>query len=1149
MRQKSGQTALILILLAAAALIFLAITLNWGRIAQIKAMITVANDQAGALLASEVASYGEMEKQTYLKDTNQITESTGILTALFGLLLALLVLALSGGTGAAFIFSLLAVVLATVNLALQAMVIQPGITSLWNSLQKTQPVPQQMYEQGITTALQGSVTDQVNVADYFDWNANGKLGLSPSGVPEDEVSRFALYYTDRLKMLNKPPIPQVLFFYDQLGEFLNGETCGQSQSDNYNYGMTVNAGCVSAGVKPFSGAPCTPSSNCTTSGINCITNPIDPVCEAKIPGGFQLNDSCTGSNPTNTATYSPYCDPCCQVKPPATCKGASNCFINNPYNSSGSYPYLYDQSFQNYPAALSFLDQMGRDQQKGPFSANITAEQIIPPASPGGVPLVSFPNGVYPFFWLADEYSMEVDNINSGGLNATQYHWCTPSVASKYPGEPFGYDDLTQLGKISKSGTTSFVLKYGCSGQNCCANYISGKVQGGSPVSLNGHTIDAVGSPSTGSNPGLDPSFGEGGVNNKTWLPGNNEMCLASFPYNGASDTGMVDGTCEWTGTASPPPPLGAASPGGPMTADKLDDMVKTLSDFDIFALGILNKDPGTLSSTFNTWFPQADTWINSSTGRLIPLPATLSSWIPVLNNWINANFMNNSDWCLPSQANILQGNASTPENTYISGQLKGKAWGQMPSLLACLNFNAGEVPTANPAGTSNFTETPINGPAFYYQQCSSALSPAQLPSCPPLPAACAATQLGRSLNGPIPAPLPPSTTCVGGCAAGSNGCTCTTTTNTTYTTTTTVSTTTCTNSSGGSCAAGTTGCSCSTKTTTTCGFNPKYIQWVNDNLTLFTDEAPKFAARAQYLTDMYTRIQPLPALFQSAVTALNNFLKPCAGVNCSQGGPAAQLIYAHSQPDPIMVLPNSVIYGWVDDTYSNGHPGYAHLVKVTAYSAGRMGKASLALPTPSPQTKANASVLPWIETVTHSTNFIFFSLPTSRSYTLVDRDGWVYMDVKRWDEDHSSNVLFPNGRPLWQQMFHYAPGAQTTGQGLMQVCNGLIVPGKSTPIGFGLEPQTVSGLGSANMLPKDLTALSNVFMLNDNINGTVDPNSHSGAYAQCLNMANKLLSFGTESHVCAQYIASLDASKASGNGDKDYSLKFVNCGKQPEDL
>ena len=1086
-----GQTALILILLTAAALIFLAISLNWGRIAQTKALLTVAADQSASLLASEVASYGEMQKQTYLSNANQLSGQTGILVDILMIVVAIVALVVTyffppAGWGiytfcAALLLEAAAVVLAVVNLALQLAVVQPGITSLWNALQKSQPIQQQFYEGGIVTALEGSVTDQVNITDYFDSNANGIFG-STNNAPNDTVGRFALFYTDRLKMLNKPVIPQVVFFYDQLGELMNGETCDQNESDYASYPLAVglNSACISLNSSP----------------TYCINNPTDPACQMKIPNVFQLNDACSSSDPTNTATYSPYCDPCCQllqvldplysatnpnplhptqyksVRPsPPTCttdisaNGAPvQCLTNNPYGAP--YTLLYDPTFQNYAAGVSFLAQYGRDQPRSTPSGTLpdTLPFTLQPDVIGVTPVVEFPNGVFPFFWLMEAYSPEVDTIDPTSsppvANSPDLHWCAPATAAvngvNIPAftVPTGFPDLVQLS-----------LSYSCQGKDCCVNYLADNVGsiGGVPTPISDGTpngtvngaIDIVGSP----NPALNSSFGENGSG--FWLPGDNQMCSTTWPYNGAN-LDFPDGTCEWTDstTAPPPPSLPLVEP--PSTLDALDDTMHALSDFVNFSNTFLSNDVDTLSSTFTTWYPQVDAWINSSTGRLPPLVANLSSWNTVITIWLNSNYESTNAWCVPPEATLLGENGSI-EDAYINSNDSGGPWGSLPSVIACLNYNAGTTPANN------------------YQQCLAKLN-AEASTCSALPAQCAPLVLGRSLAGPAPVFTPGALS------------------------------------------------SCDPTATAPSSF----ANWVQNSYTLATDEAPKFALRSAFLKDVYNRGQTMSILFQAGYKALSAFLAPCSGTNCSAGGPAAQLTYAYSQPSPVTKLPNSVIYGWVDNTYSNGQPGYAHIVKVTAYSAGRNGTNVLTgLPLPV------RSVLPWIQTTTSG------FLDLSRTYTLTDRDGLVYVSVKRWDEDHSNSILFPNGHPLWQFLFHNPNGGgMTTGHGLINACSGL------TGVGLGLDHQTVKGLGYAGILPQDQAALANAFMLNDNVNGTVDPDSNTGAYASCLSAANGLLVNAPESHICVEYIASRNASVVpSDPGATDYSLKFVSCQQQPEDL
>jgi hypothetical protein len=544
-RTIRGQTALMMILLTAAALIFLAITLNWGRIAQVKSLVTIAADQGASLLASDAASYGEMEKQTYLQNSNQISSLSGIVMALIAVVVAIICLIITittagGGSevGAVFavVLAVASVIMAIVNLALQICVVQPGIEEMWNKLQKQQTIQQQFFEGGITTALQGTVTDQVNITDYFDLNTNGVFGNSPSGFPNDTVSRFAFFYTDRLRMLNKPIIPEVLFFYQQLGEFANGETCAQNESDfSIHPGGSINPYCLALGGTTCSGtALVTPPISCQTASCQTYCcNPAtdtDPACQTPIPSNFQLNDTCVDSDPTITATYNPYCDPCCQplsiknpyynktptpapnplqpqynilrpsscAPPPATpvCTpptsttpnpsfnpsdpsclpgGASSgeCITNNPYNAYGSYPYIYDPTFQEYENGLSFLDQYGRDQQMIPPPPGTVPPTIMSPQGNFNSG-VFFPNGIFPYFWLMKDYSPEVDNINpvTTPLSATSQSLHWCAAATVAQNGALIPNFIYPPTGFPDLTQLSFPAGYYCQGQDCCVNYI-----------------------------------------------------------------------------------------------------------------------------------------------------------------------------------------------------------------------------------------------------------------------------------------------------------------------------------------------------------------------------------------------------------------------------------------------------------------------------------------------------------------------------------------------------------------------------------------------------------------------------------------------------------------------------------------------------
>ena len=519
---KAGQAALVLILITAAALIFLAATLNWGRVAQLKGLVTIAADQAGTLLASDVASYGESQKQTYLQNNNSKTEFGGVVEQVLMVLLFVVVIIIiivisifCPGAGLALLpFVIAAFVLAMVNLVLQLTIVQPGITSMWNKLQTNQPVVQQFLEGGISAASQGVVADQVKVADYFDWNGNGAFGGAPAN---DFVSRYALFYTDRLKMLNGThhALAGVQFFYDQLDELVNGATCGQKQTDNYDHGIPVPQTCQDLGIMPFtnnssprvacgavvSGVKNTcPEELPTAPGVaavDCVTDAVtyNPLCQQKVPGGFQLSDQSVPSGSSGSA-YSPYTDPCCQVatlpnpggkpdpKPirPSSCTSDAQCSMNNPYYPyNSSYLDIYDSNFQNYPDQVSFLAKYGRDQQLIPATPPpLPLKAVTPDVEPlTGTPVIQFPNGIYSFFWEMTGYSPRVDAIDptsaTAPLKATspELHWCVGNASVTGSGTnpttatipaftpPAGFSVLNQL-----------TLPYKCTGKDCCVNYL-----------------------------------------------------------------------------------------------------------------------------------------------------------------------------------------------------------------------------------------------------------------------------------------------------------------------------------------------------------------------------------------------------------------------------------------------------------------------------------------------------------------------------------------------------------------------------------------------------------------------------------------------------------------------------------------------------
>ena len=648
------------------------------------------------------------------------------------------------------------------------------------------------------------------------------------------------------------------------------------------------------------------------------------------------------------------------------------------------------------------------------------------------------------------------------------------TVVTLTPTLSAGCQQVTQVSYFYNSGTTligssnasPFTYSWNTSSYKVQSYDITAVAYYGASGNPTGVQIDAFGDSAVAG--ALDQSSFASTNTGSNWIAGDNQLCLTSWPYNGASSS-TTDGICQWNSSG------GTTSVSNP-TEDALDDTVHTLSEFVIFSNNFLKKNVVTLSSSVSSWFDQADQWANPSTGRLQPLVSRLSGWNSLMSNWLKNSYASNNTWCTPQSTT-----GSTTEDNYINSNSSGTGiWGDLPHIIACLNYNA-------TTAVSN------------YSACWNALNASTCPTS--LPNECQASTLGRSLAGAPP-------------VSGYDGCTGT------------------------------------------------YANWVNNSLTLARNEAPKFKLRSSFLTSIYNRANTLSTISQEGSTILSTFLntagkqletlKPCGDESTCVSNKCADGSSCVSPPTS--TLPNAVIYGWTDDPPSGGsggctdlkgrRVGCSHLVKVTAYAAGRSGNTGV-----TQQMSFAQSSLPWVKTSTSGDWLV-----STRYYTLTQRDGYVYVSVKRWDEDHSA-VLFPNTHQLWQFVFHNTNGQTTKGAGLLGACAGLAVAdasgGPSIPVGYGLEQQTVVALGSGGLgyVPHDKTALGNAFMLNDEGDGVIDKYANSTGYNTCLQNANTLLNSGLESHACVEYIAASPASNKasvkngiSQNGDMDYSLKFVDC-------
>ncbi|MBI4308990.1 MAG: hypothetical protein HY591_01520, partial [Candidatus Omnitrophica bacterium] len=229
--KHKGQAALILILITAMALIFFAITLNWGRLAQIKTMTMSAATTTVASMVSSYASYGEQKLQTELGGKPKICKTSSILETIILAIVIIIIAVVSciyaGCSGIPLVLMIITIALAVATVVLQVTVVQPGMSRVWNKMQQNLPISAQFAEQGLQSGIQGVVSDPVQITDYFDLNSNGHFGFT-AARPEDTISRFGFFYTEHMKalqgMLPASGNPNLQAFLDGLKGLVNGGT-------------------------------------------------------------------------------------------------------------------------------------------------------------------------------------------------------------------------------------------------------------------------------------------------------------------------------------------------------------------------------------------------------------------------------------------------------------------------------------------------------------------------------------------------------------------------------------------------------------------------------------------------------------------------------------------------------------------------------------------------------------------------------------------------------------------------------------------------------------------------------------------------------------------------------------------------------------
>ncbi len=364
-----------------------------GRVAIVKTQTQIASASGASELASEMASYGQSLFMEVLGGKRKVCDSSSVLGAIVAVVLAILIIIilvvlavftwgssligipyviLVAGSVLGLAAATAGLIMATIALYEQAFIIQPSITDLWNKSLAAVLSREDMYlEQGISAGWGRIVTDNKQVPDILDFNADGVYGFDGQGKPKDWVSRPAIYYDMRVRGAQNKPVPEIDAFVKALGEFLYKDPDGTGNT----WGL----------IDPL---PC-----CDASNPKC--NPNHPCCQSPPPS--ECNPCCvpefvndpTDQGGTGQVRIRPEC--CDNNTPPnacgvatTSCGTAASCGSLSPYGNA--YPYVYNSIFQNQENNnttdpnffLSFLEQLGHDDENDKYTIPEPASQANP---------------------------------------------------------------------------------------------------------------------------------------------------------------------------------------------------------------------------------------------------------------------------------------------------------------------------------------------------------------------------------------------------------------------------------------------------------------------------------------------------------------------------------------------------------------------------------------------------------------------------------------------------------------------------------------------------------------------------------------------------------------------------------------------------
>lgn len=687
-----GQVAIVLILMTALALIIYASTLNLGRVAELKTLTTIAADVSAAQMASSWASYAEQLYQVRLGGESETDSLTicgmGPLVQLFIsfiiVLVALILIVLCVGTCAPIVVAaaIIALALTIGAMLLQVLVLDPGITSMWERLMENLEAVDQFLERGIMAGLQNAVNDPISVADIHDTDGDGLFGVDDLGMPKDRVNRFGIYFTRRLQKMEIAGNPSVKAFKAALTTFMDS----------------------------FWEIP------------NCSLNPADPCCGINPPA--ECNPCCQPL--INPLTGHPQRPNCCDGMNPGfpSCGSSANCSASSEYGP----PYLpiYDPYYEKFPNN-SFRGQFGLDDEHRFFHTNPLNDHTVPQVpetdmhvDADGVSrkIFRFDDAksvmVFPIFWKFSDWGTDLGQLTLDAADHYKKYECH-SCDFNFPWAGQQCNDISSL--LSLPGTLAGppIAAGGLSPQFSLPQ-APGSYNGGNCVfdpqdprdqkkiirpdmvkTLEGLIVS----------PESHYATDCGEVVGK-WKRGTDLYCSTTWPYMIGCEKAGGYNCLDQNGNPGFPCffPCGQAQAGNPAMwpDDPFDNFMLVLKAFAIWAQNLVDMNDALAQKDFKIWYPEFLSWLGPN-GGIMQWRNEMQRWSDEINNWLNTEVFRGSGCdealCMPPASATGIPNAwptrhvGTPQ-----GQCPGLkqsevtifGGGHLNDVINCLNYNIANI-------------------------------------------------------------------------------------------------------------------------------------------------------------------------------------------------------------------------------------------------------------------------------------------------------------------------------------------------------------------------------------------------------------------------------------------------------------------------